>query len=260
VGAEPAQVCTALTWDTRLARFLRISAVVTALGSRHPVRDLLGDDLLADRGHHCSHDDRRGVGEVLCAMVEYADALVLDDAADPVAAGLVRALARPGTTIAEGGHGLDAAALLGGLHQDAHTRAWTSPIRTDALADIRTEGVWRLDLQSLQPFHPDRLLESLELIGGGHHRSRGCFWLPTRPGRVLEWEGAGGQLSIGDHAGWGSRRPFTRIVVTGVGAAPADLRTSFGHLLVADGEAPRRGWDAMEDGFEPWLGPIRKVA
>lgn len=258
VGAEPAHLCSVLTWDTRLARFLRISAVVAALGSRHPVRDLLGDDLLADRGRHCSPDDRRGVGEVLAAMVEYADVVTFDGAVDPVASGLVANLARPGVPVAEGGHGLDGPALLGRLHNHARTDAWTSPVRTDTLPDVRSEGVWRLDLQSVQPFHPDRLLESLETLGAGAHRSRGCFWLPTRPARALEWDGAGGQLSIGDHGDWGRRRPFTRIVLSGVGAAPAHLRPAFADLLLSSGEPG--SWSVAEDGFEPWLGPIRDVA
>lgn len=261
VSAEPAHLCSVLTWDTRLARFLRISAVVTALGSRHPVRDLLGDDLLADRGVHCSHDDRRGVGEVLAAMVEYADVAVLDDEADPIARGLVGALARPGVPVLQGGHALDGAALTGNLHQHAPTEAWIAPTRTDALPDLPArhgEGVWRLDLQSLRAFDPDRLLDSLEQLGAGAHRSRGCFWLPTRPGRVIEWDGAGGQLSIGDHGGWNRRTPFTRIVLTGVGAAPAHLRAAFDDLLATPGAPAVRS--AAEDGFEPWLGPIRDAA
>ncbi|MBM7518043.1 GTP-binding protein [Nocardioides nitrophenolicus] len=258
VGAEAGHLCAALTWDTRLARFLRVATVVTALSGRHPVRDLVGDDLLADRGLHCAPDDRRGVGEVLAAMVEYADALVLDGDADPVARSLVAALARPGVALLDGAHGLDGGQLLGGLHQRAHRDGWTSPTRSDPLPELRAEGVWRVDLRSPRPFHPERLLESLELLGGGAHRSRGCFWLPTRPGRAVEWDGAGGQLSIGDHAGWGRRTPFTRIVLTGVGVAPAHLRDAFADLLVADGE--RGSWSASEDGFEPWLGPIREVA
>lgn len=258
VGAEAAHLCAALTWDTRLARFLRVSAVVAAVGSRHPVRDLLGDDLLAERGHHCAHDDRRGVGEVLSAMVEHADVVAFDDVVDPVARGLVAALARPDAIVVEGCHALGGEVLTGRLHQHTRTDAWTSPVRTEALPDLRAEGVWRLDLQSLQPFHPDRLLDSLERLGAGAHRSRGCFWLPSRPGRALEWDGAGGQLSIGDHASWGLRTPFTRIVLAGVGAAPAHLREAFDELLLAPGEAMT--WPAGEDGFEPWLGPIREVA
>lgn len=258
VGAEAAHLCAALTWDTRLARFLRVSAVVTAVSARQPVHDLLGDDLLADRGHHCAHDDRRGVGEVLSAMVEHADVVAFDDDVDPVARALVRALARPDAAVLEGVHGLGGDVLTGRLHHHDRTDAWTSPVRTDALREVRAEGVWRVDLQSLQPFHPDRLLESLERLGGGAHRSRGCFWLPSRPGRALEWDGAGGQLSIGDHASWGGRRPFTRIVLAGVGVAPPHLRPAFDELLLAPGEPAT--WSAGEDGFEPWLGPIREAA
>jgi len=263
VGAEPTQVCRVLSWDARVARFLRVSAVVAAVSATHPVRDLLSDDLLAERGLHCSHDDRRGVGEVLAAMVEYADAVVFDDTPDPVARGLVQALARPGVPVSEGSAGIPGADLRGTLHQHSGTEAWSSPIRTDALPDVRAEGVWRVDLQSLLPFHPERLLDSLGTIGSGQHRSRGCFWLPTRPGRALAWAGAGGQLSIGDHAPWGRRTPFTRIVVTGVGVAPADLRAAFADLLVDSGQQRGRdlgGWRVAEDGLEPWLGPIHHVA
>jgi G3E family GTPase len=258
VGAEPAQLCTVVTRDTRLARFLRISAVVTAVGSAQPVRDLLGDDLLAERGLHSAHDDRRGVGEVLAAMVEYSDTVVLDGPVDPCARGLVTTLARPGVAVVEGGSALDSATLVGSLHGYAASGAWISPARSEELPRVGAEGVWQLDLRSPQPFHPDRLLESLEELGSGAHRSRGCFWLPTRPGRVIEWNGAGGQLSIGDRGPWGRLRPFTRIVLTGVGVAPQHLRPAFDRLLAGADETPRAR--LAEDGFEPWLGPIREVA
>jgi G3E family GTPase len=259
VGAEPTQVCRVLSWDARVARFLRVSAVVAAASAAHPVRDLLGDDLLAERGLHSSADDRRGVGEVLAAMAEYADAVVFDGTPDPVARGLVLALARPGVPVSEGSADLSGAELAGNLHQHTGAEAWTSPTRTDALPDVRTERVWRLDLQSLEPFHPERLLDSLGPLGGGQHRSRGCFWLPTRPGRALAWAGAGGQLSIGNHGPWGGRVPFTRIVVTGVGAAPAHLRSAFADLLLDRAGLEPARWRVAEDGLEPWLGRIQDV-
>lgn len=264
VGAEPAHLCAVLTWDTRLTRFLRVSAVVTALAAAGVERDLLGDDLLADRGQHTAADDRRGVGEVVAAMVEYADVVALDAPAAPRARALVRALARPGAVVVDGDHGLESRELTGRLHQHGRTEAWIEPARTGELPPLDGEGVWRLDLRSSRPFHPERLLDSLESLGAGEHRSRGCFWLPTRPGRVLEWDGAGGQLSIGDARPWGRHEPFTRVVLTGVGAAPAHLRPAFERLLATDAEL-RDGfadaaWQVGEDGFEPWLGPIREVA
>jgi G3E family GTPase len=259
VGAEGGHLCSVLGWDTRLARFLRVSAVVTAMGARHPVADLVGDDLLADRGLHSSRDDRRGVGEVLCAMVEYADAVVLDGPADPVARGLVRTLVRPGAAVVDGASELDSDALTGQLHQHQRTQAWASPTRSDELPLVGAEGVWQVDLRSPLPFHPDRLLDSLEALGAGSHRSRGCFWLPTRHGRAITWDGAGGQLSIGDHGPWRSQAPFTRLVLTGPGVAPPHLREAFHSLLMSRDEVARAGL-VTEDGFEPWLGPIREVA
>jgi len=259
VGAQAAQVCSVIAWDTRLARLLRVSAVVTAMATDHPVGDLLGDDLLADRGLHCSHDDRRGVGEVLAAMIEHADAVVLDGPTEPVVPGLVETLARPGAAIVAGASDLDSDALTGDLHQHSRTEAWTSPTRSDELPLVGAEGVWQVDLRSASPFHPGRLIDSLALLGGGAHRSRGCFWLPTRPGRAITWDGAGGQLSIGDHGPWQRSDPFTRIVMTGVGVAPDRLRSSFAALLTRPEEL-RADWRVTEDGFEPWLGPIRAAA
>lgn len=261
VGGEAGQVCWVLARETRFARLLRVAAVVAALSAHDPVRDLTGDELLAERGVHSSDDDRRGVGEVLGAMVEHADLVVLDGAAHPVALGLVRTLARPDATVVAGGASeLDAPTLTGRLHQHSRTEAWTAPTRAHDLPLSGAEGIWQLDLRSSRPFHPGRLLESLEQLGTGAHRSRGCFWLPTRPGRVIAWDGAGGQLAIGDHGPWGDRAPFTRIVLTGVGVAPEHARTAFAAMLAQAGETGRGRWDLGEDGFEPWLGPIRRAA
>lgn len=61
--------------------------------------------------------------------------------------------------------------------------------------EFSTDGVgpaWTLDLRSPLPLHPERLLLAIEEIGGGPRGSRGCFWLPGRPGENCGWQGAGG--------------------------------------------------------------------
>ncbi len=259
-SAEAAQVCAVIAEDAHLRRHLRVVGVVAAVGGPDVVDDLLGDTLLAERGRHSSVDDRRGLGEVLCSMVEYADVVVRPRGFDPVATDLLGALARPGAHVVEGADQLDGRVLLAGLHDHRHTGAWTGPVLVDPLPPARSPHVWRLDLCSGLAFHPDRLLQDLGRLGGGRHRSRGCFWLPTRPGRVLEWAGAGGQLSVGTGAGWGQRTPLTRLVLTGVGAQPAHLTDAFADLLIRPSDRPADEWRVPEDGFEPWLGPIREAA
>lgn len=261
VGAEARQVCGVLATDARLARHLRVSAVVAAVDGRGIEEDLLGDDLLAERGDHTGPDDRRGVGEVTAAMVEYADVVVTVGVAEAAGPDLLRTLARPDAEVVAGVEHLQAARLLERLHQHGRTTAWTDPVRRGPLPAPPSDRVWQLDLASPRPFHPDRLLDDLERLGGGRHRSRGSFWLPSRPDRVLVWDGAGGQLSIGAGEPWASRPPATRIVLTGLGSPPDGLREAFeGMLLSPDEAAERGGWLLAEDGFEPWLGPIRRAA
>jgi G3E family GTPase len=118
-----------------------------------------------------------------------------------------------------------------------------------------------LELTSPLAFHPERLLDDLERLGAGRHRSRGCFWVPTRPDQVVVWDGAGGQLSIGNGERWGSRAPMTQLVFTGVGTPPDQLSSSFREMLLTPDEAAARGaWRLNEDGFEPWLGPVKRIA
>jgi G3E family GTPase len=259
VGAAAAQVCAVVGHDPRLARHLRVSGVVTALDGPGVVDDLLGDALLAERGRHSSDDDRRGVGEVAAAMVEYADVVVTHGPTEPVGTELVVALARPDARVAQGVEHLDGALLTGTLHRHGRTTAWADAVRSTPLPPRDARHAWRRELASHRAFHPGRLLDDLARLGGGRHRSRGCFWLPTRPGQVLVWDGAGGQLSVGSGEPWGTRVPLTRLVLTGVGTPPAHLDDAFASMLLTDDEA-HHGWLLAEDGFEPWLGPIRRIA
>ena len=257
-GAEGQQVCRVVAGDPRL-RHVRIAGVLCAVDGDRLVDDLLGDELLCERGVHTSAGDRRGVAEVGAAQVEYADAVTVVGPAGAAEQELVRALARPGAIVPDGdGGGLDAARLLAGIHDHAAAETWAAQVRPGPLPAHCGRHVWRLDLRSDRPFHPDRLYADIAGLGGGPRRSRGCFWLPTRPTVACVWDGAGGQLSIGVAEPWGRRRPFTRIVVTGMDDGRDELAAAFDHCLLDDAEVRRRGsyWEAAGDGFEAWLGDI----
>lgn len=264
VAAEAQQVCRVLSLQPTAA--LRVTAVVAALDGPSLVPTLVGDALLAEEGRHTGEGDRRGTGEVACALVEYADLVSVHGPASDEGLALVRALTHPGAVIGQDHHGGDPDDLVAGIHLHVASEAWVDETRGGRLADL-DPGVWRLDLGSDRPLHPDRLRAELAAIGGGSHRSRGCFWLPSRPGQALGWDGAGGQVSIGGIGPWGRREARTRIVVVGpdslTSAAGRDaIRAAFARALLSDTELRDRGayWEVGEDGFEPWLGAIRTVA
>jgi G3E family GTPase len=260
-ATEAGQLAHAATTDARLARHLKLSAVVAAVGAADTERDLLSDDLLRERGVHTNPYDDRGVGEVACAQVELADLVVLDAEPRPEAAELLAALARPGAPLVRGADQVDGPALLADRHHHGLANNWCSPELDLELPELGGGRAWRLDLRSSRAFHPKRLLDHIERLGSGAHRSRGCFWVPTRPGDMLEWSGAGGQLSIGGYSPWERRRPMTRLIYTGLGTPPGDLRVAFEDILLTPAEARHaQPWDVIEDGLEPWLGDIRDVA
>lgn len=259
VAAEAEQLGRCVTHDPHLARRIRLASVVAAVEPNGLVDDLLGNDLLSERDLHSSPDDERGVGETGCALIEYADAVAFTSLPDTPERDLVGALARPDAHIVVGTENLDAAALAGARHQHQRAATWRIPTTADPLPSLGSCLAWRLDLSSTRPFHADRLLDQISRLGTGRHRTRGCFWLASRPGTAVQWDGSGGQLSIGPYGDWGSRSPVTRLVFTGLGRPTAGLVDAFDDLLLTPAEASARHL-VVEDGFEPWLGHIRDVA
>lgn len=266
VGAEAGQVARVVEWQHRDLPHVQIAAVVTALDGATLTDDLLGSDLLVERGKHTSDDDRRGVAEVACAMVEYADVVCVPEGATTEERSLLSALARPRVPLVEDPCLLDATDLVAGRREHRAAEAWVADVRRGALPPLPSGGVWRLDLCSDRPIHPIRFREELPILGGGPRRSRGCFWLPTRPGLLCAWDGAGGQASIGpsDQTGHGEAA-LTRIIVMGLDDARAEhdeIAAAFARCLLTPEELRDRGpaWGESWDGLEPWLGPIHDVA
>ena len=261
VGADAVQVCRVVAQEPRL-RHVRIAGVLCAVDGSRVVDDLLGDELLQERGVQTARDDDRGVAEVGAAQVEYADMVtVIAGTPSEAELGLVRALARPGAVVLGDATAVPSAQVLAGIHDHAAAEAWTAQVRSAPLPELTGGRPWRLDLRSDRPFHPDRLHEHLATIGGGLRRSRGCFWLPTRPTAACAWDGAGGQLSIGVADRWGRRQPFTRIVVVGMDDGDDEIAAAFEHCLLTDDEIQRRGryWEAVDDGFDAWLGDMHST-
>lgn len=266
VSADAAQVSRALGWRPSHARLPSVTGVVAALDGNRIADDLLGDALLDERGLALSAEDRRGVAEVACSLVEYADAIAFTAAAEPTEWSLVRTLARPDASVLADPSLLDADALLGAARSPVAVEEWVAPSRPSELPPVADGGAWRIDLRSDLPLHPLRFRDELAAIGSGPRRSRGCFWLPTRPDELGVWDGAGGQVSIGlAPRGPSGHRMQSRIVVIGIDDDPADraaIRAAFARCLVTETELADKGWRWAEgwDGFEPWLGPIDDVA
>ncbi len=232
---------------------LRSIAQLTDLSSL--LKDLMGEELLVDRGLAINDEDRRAVNEVLCQQIELADLLVAGVGA-PVDSVFLDHLRAAGAARILGPHPQDWGVLFERLHSPERLLN-LSPHHRMPTSVPDQEGVWTIDLHSDSPMHPERILPFMRYLSESQVRARGRFWLPGRPKVMVEWDGIGGQLSIGAHENPDSAGLGTRIIVTGCSAKlPDELTSQFQRALVSDSELIQGidYWAIQDDGFDPWLG------
>lgn len=278
ISADPEVVVRTLAPEADGWHLAPVLAAVDLDTARH---DLLADDTLEERGLRWADGDERSVGEALCAQLEYAD-LIAPEGTSQAGRELVEHLRGPAQLMAGSLHELEVRRLLGQVHDRPSAEARRDPRVAEPYGGGATHGTFTLELRAQRPFHPERLLENVEMLGAGRLRSRGRFQVADRPGVVCSWDGAGGQIAIAagepmqdesvdlhdDGIGSGAvpstaREPMTRLVVTGVDPADVDrVRCGFGRSLLtptehAEGAAP---WLGTDDVLAPWLGRRGTVA
>lgn len=244
-----------------VADALDLHGVVALVDATGLVGDVMGSGSLAERGLALGEDDERSHGEVLVHQLRGADLVLASGTPGPTEHALLEHLSA-GEIRAAGAGETSGADLLRRRHDPVLSRRWEDPLVVAPTGAPDRDRVWTLDLADWRPFHPQRLHERLEELAVGALVAHGRFWLPTRPGVVGVWEGAGGQLSIGEAGPWWGAAPSTRLVVTGLNEDPERVRTAFDACLLTDAElaAGLDRWAGRADGFDRWLGRIGEDA
>ncbi|WP_409483930.1 GTP-binding protein [Arsenicicoccus dermatophilus] len=241
----------------RVADHIDLRGVVTVLSCPDLCAGVFDDPLLVELGLAMTEDDRRTYGETLVQQLELADAVVVaQESFDDSDSALLDHLRRPDSSVTFGLSALSGAAVVERGWSAVRAREFVDPRRRRATGAAPAGGVRTIELSTWRPFHPGRLLERLERLGGGEVRGRGAFWLPGRPGTAIAWEASGGQLSIGPVGGWEGCERATRLVVTTDDETAAQVTRAFEESVMTDAEmvTARERWLGRQDGFEEWLG------
>lgn len=236
----------------------RLAAVLAACDSADVAEDLLGDDLLDERGLQLAPDDTRAVGQALAAQVGHAD-FVLDvrGTATGVGSELLDHVRAADSHRVDGFTSVDLWTLLAHDHHVATGMQRIDPMCIVPGVRQGAGDVWSLHLTNDRPFHPQRLREQMAALALGGTFNRGHFWLATRPFTACAWEGVGGQLSIGAIGDWGGRHPRTHLAFTGTDTAVRQrvVEAFDASLLTADEMAAgAQAWMSLTDDYDPWLG------
>jgi hypothetical protein len=165
VGAEPQPVAEAVA---AAGPELRIASVVAVADLTTLEVDLLGDDLLADRGYPLAPGDDRAVAEALAHQIEYSDVIISPER-HPQGQQLLDHVRSPESQHWNGLHGINGAWLFGQHHEPMRSVMRNDPRHlAPAIASTESGGyAWTLDLHSPHPFHPGRLMASIERLGSG---------------------------------------------------------------------------------------------
>lgn len=196
----------------RLADIARLDTMVTVVDAYNFPRDYAAADDLAERGLAVSEEDDRGVVDLLIDQVEFCDVILLNkaDLVSPEELGLLEAkLGRlnPRAKIIRSSFGKVPLETIMGtglfdMEKAKEAPGWMAEMRGEHIPETIEYGLGSFVFRSRRPFHPARFYALVHEEWPGVIRSKGFFWLATRPQWVGEWSQAGGACRFGVIGRW----------------------------------------------------------
>lgn len=222
--SEPLPVAETFTFrdeeGVSLGDIARLDTMVTVVDAFNFLRDYSSEDSLSERGENLGEDDTRTVVDLLVEQVEFCDVLVLnktdlitpDDLAR-LEAILHRLNPRADIVRSEFGRVPMGRVLDTGrfdFEAAAQAPGWLKELRGEHVPESQEYGIGSFVFRAKRPFHPQRFWECLHQEWPGVLRSKGFFWLVTRPEFAASWSQAGPVTRYGAAGYWWAALPRER--------------------------------------------------
>lgn len=211
--SEPLPVAETFTFadenGVSLGDVARLDTMVTVVDAFNFLKDYDEAQSLKEAGESLGEEDERSVSDLLIDQIEFAD-VILVSKADLVTPSdierLIAMLESLNTTariipIQQGAVEIDAILNTGLFDFEKAQQApgWLKEMRGEHIPETEEYGISSFSYLARRPFHPEkfhRLLHSLTDYGK-LLRSKGFFWLATRPQYAGQWSQAGGMARHG---------------------------------------------------------------
>ena len=222
--SEPLPV--AATFDFRdedgdsLSDVARLDTMVTVVDAANLLNDYSSKDFLRERGESLGDDDNRTIVDLLVEQIEFADVVILNKIDDTTpqkredARKIIRSL-NPDADIVEANFAnvpFDRVLNTGRFDFEQAQRhpIWFKELYEFADHKPETEeyGIQSFVYRARRPFDPQRFHQFIQSDWPGVIRSKGHFWLATRPDWVGELSQAGTITRTGGGGFWWSAIPL----------------------------------------------------
>ena len=263
--SEPLPVAETFTFADEagsLSDHARLDTMVTVVDAQRFLDDWQSPDDLRARKEALSDEDDRTIADLLVEQVEFANVLVVNKTDLVSAPDLDRLEAmlhhlNPAARIVRSAHGRvpPEAILATGLFDfeaAAQAPGWQKALRGEEVAETEEYGISSFTYRASVPFHPQRLWDFLHEGWDGVIRSKGFFWLATRPDLAGTWSQAGGSASIECAGYWDGDVPKQELVFIGAHIDRAALLAGLDAALLTDTERADGTWSTSPDPFPAW--------
>ena len=219
--SEPLPVAATFLFEAEdgasLSQVSRLDTMVTVVDASRFLEHFAVLEELAELGIGRDDEDDRSITDLLVDQVEFADVLVVskpdlvgrDDLERVVA--LVRRLnPRAKVEIAEAGRVPLSVIFDTGLfdEEEASTApGWVRELNGQHMPETEEYGISSFVYRHRWPFHPKRLARELRTVWPGVLRSKGFFWLATRPEFQGMWSQAGMSVTLEPMSMWFAALP-----------------------------------------------------
>ena len=211
--SEPLPVAETFTFadeeGNSLSDVANLDTMVTVVDAVNFIKDYDEAKYLKDTGESLGEDDERSVSDLLVEQVEFAD-IILVSKTDLVSAPdidcLTAILKTLNTTakiipISNGNVEINNVLDTGlfDFEKAQQSPGWLKEMRGEHVPETEEYGIASFSYEARRPFHPDKFFNFLHNTKqyGKLIRSKGYFWLATRPTFAGQWSQAGGIARYG---------------------------------------------------------------
>ncbi len=211
--SEPLPVAETFTFtdenDVSLSDVANLDTMVTVVDAVNFLKDYEQAQYLQDTGESLGEEDERSVADLLVDQVEFADVILVSktDLTSAEDTERLTAILKTLNTnahiipIVRGQVDIDAVLNTGLFDFERAEQApgWLKEMRGEHIPETEEYGIGSFSYSARRPFHPEKFYQFLHNTQayGKLIRSKGYFWLASRPQFAGQWNQAGGIARYG---------------------------------------------------------------